>query len=198
MSATDPLVTVWTALEHAGCDPHGNEHDFRARCPAHGGENRDALHVFQGVDRVVPWCFRGCPSPEVVEKLGLRWRDLFPPGHRKHRLRPRPRPAPKGKVDVILEGFALLGIPVRGMWVADRCPYCLRDGLWLRTDETGEIDTAECASGCNHDDVIAALKTYVALEEQTPAGHGRAAPPTRAHVRDSWWAQAPQEGGDDA
>src|SRR4051812_40949400 len=48
MIGPDPLDTVWAALDAAGYDPHGQEHDFRARCPGHDGENRDALHVSEG------------------------------------------------------------------------------------------------------------------------------------------------------
>ena len=86
------------------------------------------------------------------------------------------------------------------MWIADRCPYCLGGGLWLRTNLGGTVNgvpvlgaavTAECANGCTTDEVMGALETYVVLEERTldPADRGRTAHPG------SWWARPPQ--GDD-
>src|SRR5829696_3558874 len=107
----DPMQVVHDALEAAGCEPRGPLHDFRARCPGHDGENRDALHVSEGADRrAVLWCFRGCEPEAIVRALGLAWRDLFPPGHRRNRRRARPRTSAKGRAEVVLEGFALLEI----------------------------------------------------------------------------------------
>jgi hypothetical protein len=163
----DPLRVVWEALEARGCDPHGAEHDFRARCPAHDGENRGALHVAEGADRrAVLYCFRGCRAEAVVRALGLGWGDLFRPGHHRYRRRPQARPGPRGRVEVVLEGLELVGIPVRGMWIADRCPYCDAPGLWIRSTPEGLID-AECVNGCAHEEILGALETIVAIREAT-------------------------------
>lgn len=161
----DPLTTVWHALDAAGCGPHGKEHDFRARCPGHEGENPEALHASEGADRrVVLHCFRGCEPEQIVRALGLAWRDLFPAGHHHHQRRARPRPRPRGPMEVVLDGLALAGISYRGMWVADQCPYCSAGGLWLYMGPQGGVG-AECANGCARTEILGALETIVAIEE---------------------------------
>jgi hypothetical protein len=92
VSATDPVGTVWAALESHGWRPHGQSWDFRAACPAHDGENRDALHVKVGADgQAVLWCFaRRCAVEDIVRAIGLDMRDLFPAGHRRSRRRKLP------------------------------------------------------------------------------------------------------------
>ena len=45
---SDPLGMVWDALEVGGYGPHGQPHDFRARCPGHDGDNATSLHVARG------------------------------------------------------------------------------------------------------------------------------------------------------
>lgn len=89
---SDPLAIVWAALDRADCDPHGQLHDFRARCPRHEGDNRDALHVSVGADgRAVLWCFaHQCFVEDIVAELGLAMSDLFPPGHHRARRRRLP------------------------------------------------------------------------------------------------------------
>jgi hypothetical protein len=90
MSATDPLATVWDALERCGFAPHGRAWDFRARCPGHDGDNPSSLHVSEGADgRTVLYCFaHGCDPRKILAPLGLSVRDLFAAGHRHaHRLR---------------------------------------------------------------------------------------------------------------
>ena len=47
---SDPLRTLWDALEARDCRPKGRAHDFRARCPAHDGDNPQSLHVSIGAD----------------------------------------------------------------------------------------------------------------------------------------------------
>jgi hypothetical protein len=89
---SDPLHTVWEALERAGCEPHGTEWDFRSRCPLHG-ENPGALHVSVGVGgQAVLWCFaRQCAAEDIAGALRLEMCDLFPPGHRRARRRQLPQ-----------------------------------------------------------------------------------------------------------
>ena len=87
---SDPVQLVRGALEVAGCRPHGRSYDFRARCPAHDGENRESLHASVGADgRAVLYCFaRQCPAEDICGALGLTVADLFPPGHRYARRLP--------------------------------------------------------------------------------------------------------------
>ncbi len=87
---SDPLRTWWDALERGGCGPHGAAHDYRARCPLHGGDNREALHVFPGVDgRAVPHCFACKAHPkDIALAVGIDPRDSFPAGHVSARRRP--------------------------------------------------------------------------------------------------------------
>jgi len=87
MSPADPILAVRAALEQRGCDPHGPQHAFRARCPGHDGENRDALSVTEGADRrVLLWCHaHRCEPERIVAAIGLAMSDLFAPGHRRAR-----------------------------------------------------------------------------------------------------------------
>jgi hypothetical protein len=51
---------------------------YRARCPAHGGQNPTALKVSLGDDgRVLIHCFHGCSALDVVHAVGLELSDLF-------------------------------------------------------------------------------------------------------------------------
>jgi hypothetical protein len=161
----DPLVTVWQALDLNQCQPHGELHDFRGRCPAHNGDNREALHVVEGAyGRCLVHCFVGCETDAVVHALGLEWRDLFPPGHYQNRRRARPRTSPRGPVEIVLEGFDLLGIGVRGRWIADRCPFCDAPGLWVQAEPDGSV-VVNCADGCARENVLGALEAQVAIAE---------------------------------
>jgi len=84
-----PLDAVWAALARADCGPHGPAHDFRARCPVHGGDNPEALHVSTGADgRALVHCHaHGCSVDAIVSALDLTIPDLFPAGHRHARRR---------------------------------------------------------------------------------------------------------------
>ncbi len=92
MSATDPPKTVWDALEARDYCPHGQPHDFRARCPAHKGSNDESLHVSVGADgRALVHCFaHRCDEAAITSVLGLEVSDLFPAGHRNARRRELP------------------------------------------------------------------------------------------------------------
>jgi hypothetical protein len=126
-----PLQLVWDALYARDCQPHGAPHDFRARCPAHGGGNPDALHVFVGADGSVRfWCFASeCEYEDITRAIGMDARDLFPTGH--HRARRRRLPDGR-RADFaghartaanVLAGLEMIGAD----WYLELrcdCPYC--------------------------------------------------------------------------
>lgn len=132
MSATDPLATVWDALERHGCDPHGQPHDFRARCPGHGGDGIDSLHVRVGADlRVVLWCFaHQCDAKDIVAALGLQMGDLFPAGHRSARRRQLAAAkrsdftGPARTLANVLKALCELGEERWSGEIVCDCPYC--------------------------------------------------------------------------
>jgi hypothetical protein len=73
-----PFEPVRVRLDERGCDPHGPERQFQARCPAH--EDRVAsLSVGLGDDgRVLMYCHAGCSFERILEALNLTWSDLYP------------------------------------------------------------------------------------------------------------------------
>ena len=63
-----------------------------ARCPAHE-DRRASLSIGLGADgRVLLHCFAGCRPEEIVAKLGLHLRDLFPESAARRARPPAPRP----------------------------------------------------------------------------------------------------------
>ena len=51
-----------------------------ARCPAHP-DRRPSLSIAEGKDgRILLHCFAGCRTADVLQALGLTFRDLFPEG----------------------------------------------------------------------------------------------------------------------
>uniref|UniRef100_A0A7V4WMA6 Zinc finger CHC2-type domain-containing protein n=1 Tax=Candidatus Caldatribacterium saccharofermentans TaxID=1454753 RepID=A0A7V4WMA6_9BACT len=51
-----------------------------ARCPAHD-DRRPSLSIAEGKDgRILLHCFAGCRTADVLQALGLTFRDLFPEG----------------------------------------------------------------------------------------------------------------------
>jgi hypothetical protein len=172
---SDPLRTLWDALEAADCRPKGKPHDYRARCPAHDGENRDSLHVALGSDgRAVLYCFaQGCDFKAICDSLGLEVADLFPNGHQRARRRPiRPvtRSDFSGPAHIVANVlFALERIkePWRLMLASD-CPYCGGQGAWLHVrsrasalangyiDPDGRVEL-DCPNGCSSENYVQAL-----------------------------------------
>jgi hypothetical protein len=132
---SDPLRTLWDALEAHGCRPHGREYEFRARCPAHDGDNPTALSVGVGADgRAVLWCFaHECDVEAITAALGLSVADLFPDGHRngyRRPLRPLRRSDFEGSarhVVNVLHGLERLERPWTLMLTC-ACPYCGHPG----------------------------------------------------------------------
>lgn len=71
----NPTTRLLGRLDHVT----GGNGRWRARCPAHGGENPSALSIRELDDgRVLVNCFGGCSSQDVVEAVGLTLGDLFP------------------------------------------------------------------------------------------------------------------------
>jgi hypothetical protein len=163
---TDPLRRMHDALDQAGCKPTGPVHKFRAYCPAHGGENPEALAVTEGVDgRAVMYCFRGCEAQAVLDALGLRWTDTFPPGHRNAaKLKPRP-------VKSLSAGAAFLDAMTGGgyRWHAQllgvECPYCSDPNAYLTVHDRGGLDV-NCPNDCGAQEVRRAVETRAAIAEK--------------------------------
>ena len=70
----------------------GNLHGWMALCPTHA-DHTPSLHVTERDDYSVGiWCYGGCEQPLVLDALGLKFADLFPPdvtgknGHKKRVL----------------------------------------------------------------------------------------------------------------
>jgi hypothetical protein len=178
---SDPLRTLWDALEARDCRPKGRAHDFRARCPAHDGDNPQSLHVSIGADgRAVLYCFaRQCEADEVCASLGLRVADLFPDGHRHARrlpLQPVRRSdfgGPARSVVNVLYALERLEHPWQLM-LSTACPYCGSPGAWLQAhsrgyvlpsngyrDPKGRVDV-DCPEGCDADNYVQALLALLA------------------------------------
>lgn len=51
---------------------------WRARCPSCGGKSQK-LSITEATGKVLVHCFAGCRGDEVLEAVGLRWADLYPP-----------------------------------------------------------------------------------------------------------------------
>jgi len=172
---SDPLQTLWAALEANGCRPRGKPYDFRARCPAHDGANPSSLSVGVGADgRALLWCHAHQCDPEAITAaLGLSVTDLFPDGHRNGRrfaIRPLKRSdfaGPARSAANILFVLEKIAQPWRLM-LASECPYCGSPGAWLNVRSGGHVLTngyrdpsgcveVDCPSGCTADNYMQAL-----------------------------------------
>ncbi len=49
---------------------------FIARCPAHD-DDKQSLAVGRTADRILFNCFAGCTVEQILNALGLEWKDLF-------------------------------------------------------------------------------------------------------------------------
>jgi hypothetical protein len=171
MAVSDPLRTLWDALEGHGCRPRGEPYEFRARCPAHEGDNPTALQMAVGADgRALLWCHaHQCDVQAITATLGLQVADLFPDGHprgRRYPLRPVMRSDFDGaahKVANVLYALEQLDEEWTLMLTC-RCPYCGKYGLWLRaTDERVNVD---CSGGCGPEEFTQALLGLLAKKEE--------------------------------
>jgi hypothetical protein len=152
---SDPLRIAWDALDAGGYHPHGPLHDFRARCPAHQGDNDSSLHVRAGADgNVLVWCFaHGCTPDEIVEPLSLRVRDLFPvdPGDTGRRLRTARREDFTGTTRILTN--QLLAVQQlswdwsAALWLPE-CPNCQFNWVQVTFSATG-VPRVTCQRGCD-------------------------------------------------
>lgn len=161
----DPMRRMWDSLEAAGCEPHGEVHKFRSYCPAHQGENRDALSVSEGADRrVVLRCFRGCDWRTIVTALGLNGRALFPVGHRNAEPK-KPRPVKTlSPGAAFLENLTTAGYDWHATVYLQKCPFCDAPAAFLTVHDGGGIDV-HCQDGCHYSDVVRAVETRAAIAE---------------------------------
>jgi hypothetical protein len=168
----DPVRALYDELERADCDPHGPEHHFRARCPAHDGENREALSVREGPAGIaLVKCFHGCSASEVMEALGhpVAWlfSDYEPKPVTGQRWRP---PKRVSAIDATVGMFRLAGVlidvarPAGGyapgmpvFRVAEFCPACGAPGLWVYPLSSRRVAMG-CWSGCEQDRIRAAAR----------------------------------------
>lgn len=163
----DPCHAVWVALERADCDPHGPEHSFRSACPAHGGDNRDALVVREGADgAAILYCHaHQCTTKELVRALGMSMSELFPDHHRQAPRRRRPpRVRQQHPAVVILSALSVNGIHYRNtanqhMYVAERCPACGFPDMWVFRD--GRDVRVCCMEGCTPTEIVRALTANI-------------------------------------
>lgn len=73
----DPAQTVLDALERAGSKVRGRAGRWMARCPAHDDRNPSLSIMEFGDGNVWGNCFAGCETEAVLDRLGLRFPDLF-------------------------------------------------------------------------------------------------------------------------
>jgi hypothetical protein len=166
-AAVDPMRRMWDALEAAGCKPHGEPHKFRACCPAHQGSNSDALEVYEGVDRrVVFGCYaRRCEKSSILDAIGLRWSDVFPPGSRKAgKQQPRPVKA-LSKGAAFLDAMTLAGYRWHAQLLGVECPYCSDPNAYLTVHDAGGLDV-KCPNLCTERNVREAVETRAAIAEK--------------------------------
>lgn len=161
--ATDPLRTLWDRLDAGGYEPHGEPFAFRARCPAHAGENREALAVSVGADgRALAHCHaHACSVQDITSSLGLDVCDLFPAGHRRARRVGIPEVARRDFTgaarDVAHVLYALEQLD-QG-WrceIAMRCPGCGDDAARL-VASTRYDAFVSCANACTAEKVAQVL-----------------------------------------
>ncbi len=165
---SDPMRIVWDALEARGYGPRGQPHDFRARCPGHDGDNPTALHVWDRGDGAASlWCFsHGCSTEEIVERISLRMRDLFPVQlqSRSTRLQTARREDFTGNARTLanlLLAMDRLGLRWSSALWLDECPNCEWPWAQISLDSIGE-PRAYCQRGCNLRIVSEALADRVA------------------------------------
>ena len=73
--STSKLNNVLSRLDGV----HKSGDGFRAKCPAHGGDNDSILSVRETEDgHVLLHCFHDCSVVEILDSIGLTWPDIMP------------------------------------------------------------------------------------------------------------------------
>lgn len=72
------LSDVLSSLHAHGCNPQKNGDGYKALCPAHEDHNPSLSIKEVDGGRVCVKCFAGCPTPRIIEEIGLRMADLAP------------------------------------------------------------------------------------------------------------------------
>lgn len=49
---------------------------WTSKCPSHA-DRSPSLSISDGGDKILLWCFAGCPAENIVDALGIEMRDLF-------------------------------------------------------------------------------------------------------------------------
>lgn len=72
----DEVLSKFPGVRHSS-------NGWKANCPVHegGGKHKPSLWITLGTTgALVVKCKRGCSTDDVLRAVGLKWRDLFPPG----------------------------------------------------------------------------------------------------------------------
>jgi hypothetical protein len=76
---TTPFENVINQLTQRRCDPAKNGNGWKALCPAHD-DQKPSLSVSESDDgKVLICCHVGCTNQAIVDSMGLKLADLFPP-----------------------------------------------------------------------------------------------------------------------
>ena len=68
--------TVDRFIERLECVKPVGDQRWIARCPAHD-DRTPSLSVRATGDRILIYCFAGCPAEQILTAVGLTWRDLY-------------------------------------------------------------------------------------------------------------------------
>lgn len=134
------LDVILGSLESAECHPRQYGNRWRAKCPSHGSKGGTLLVDDKG------WfhCFAGCEKEQILDSLGLVWKDLFD-DDRPFVPRPRPKkrevPAYTDPVGAAKRA-GVLGEHLGSGVFAGVCPHC--EGPNLSVGRGGIV----CADGC--------------------------------------------------
>jgi hypothetical protein len=110
---------------------------WRARCPVHGGKSL-TLAIYSSDTRAFVHCFAGCSSDDILEAVGLTWKDtLYQPRERLSReawiAQQRVREAKELRESNLRIGELILSFCDRGYTAADRERdiRCVLSAAWV-------------------------------------------------------------------
>lgn len=83
------MADLQTILRHfTGVKPDGRRYRADCPCPHHSKDNNGHLMISENDDgKIGIHCFAGCYTDEVINEVGLKFRDLFPPTTENDRRR---------------------------------------------------------------------------------------------------------------